>query len=61
MVSTGAVFSLGALIATHVAGAGLGSTLLVALPLVVAFDGYRRFVARAEGAEAASEREKRAA
>lgn len=61
VVSSGAVLSLGALIATHVAGAGLGSTLLVALPLVIAFDGYRRFVARTEVAGADPEEEKHAA
>ena len=61
LVSSGAVFSLGALIATHAAGAGLASTLLVALPLVIACDGYRRFITRTESAEATAEREKRAA
>lgn len=59
LLSSGAVFSLGALLATHASGVGMAGTVLVALPLVIACDGYRRFVSRGEAAEA--EKEKRAA
>jgi hypothetical protein len=60
LLSSGAVFSLGALIATHESGVGMAGTLLVALPLVVACDGYRRYSARSEPS-APAEKEKRAA
>ena len=37
-----ALFSLGALVASHYAFNGIAGTLLVALPLMVAHEGYRR-------------------
>lgn len=56
LLSTGAVFSLGILLAVHYQGIGMAGTLLVVLPLVLACDGYRRFTerrpARAEEAPA---------
>jgi hypothetical protein len=42
-ISTGGIFSLGALLATHYTGIGMAGTLLVILPLVLAFDGLRRY------------------
>ncbi len=45
LLSSGAVFSLGAMLATHQAAMGIGGTLLVVLPLLIACDGYRRFLA----------------
>jgi hypothetical protein len=51
-LSSGAVFSLGALLATHYAGIGMVGTLLVALPLVLACDGLRRYTGRMSAAEA---------
>jgi len=42
-LSAGAIFSLGALLATHYQGIGMVGTLLVALPLMLACDGLRRF------------------
>lgn len=58
LLSTGAAFSLGALLATHYAGIGMVGTLFVALPLVLACDGYRRFAREAKpgGHEEVSER-----
>lgn len=58
LLSTGAAFSLGALLATHYAGIGMVGTLFVVLPLVLACDGYRRFArdAKPSGTEAESER-----
>ena len=41
-LSAGAIFSLGALLATHYQGIGMVGTLLVALPLLMACDGLRR-------------------
>jgi len=49
LLSNGALFSLGALIASQYAASGAGGTLLVVLPLLVAFEGYRQF-ARSRGA-----------
>lgn len=46
VLSSGAVFSLGILLALHYAGVGMIGTFLVLLPLYVAFDGYRRFSER---------------
>jgi hypothetical protein len=46
MVSSGAVFSLGILLGLHYGSTGIAGTLLVVLPLFVAFDGYRRFSER---------------
>ncbi len=42
-VSTGGIFSLGALLATHYSDIGMGGTLLVLLPLARAVDGLRRY------------------
>jgi|GEM_PF-2653255 len=62
-LSSGAVFSLGALLATHYSGIGMAGTLLVALPLVLACDGMRRFTERldAESRPEAGDDERRAA
>ena len=60
LLSTGAAFSLGALLATHYASIGMVGTLFVALPLVLACDGYRRF-ARDRGAAPPAETEDRKA
>ena len=49
LLSTGATFSLGALLATHYATIGMVGTLFVALPLVLACDGYRRFTRDTSG------------
>ena len=46
-LSSGAIFSLGALFATHFQGIGMAGTVLVALPLLLACDGLRRFNERA--------------
>jgi hypothetical protein len=43
VLSTGAAFSLGILLATHYASIGMVGTLFVLLPLILACDGYRRF------------------
>lgn len=61
-LSSGAVFSLGALFATHFQGIGIAGTMLVALPLVLACDGLRRFHggAKREGS-ADDENQRRAA
>jgi hypothetical protein len=47
-LSAGAIFSLGALLATHYQGIGMVGTLLVALPLMLACDGLRRFNRQSE-------------
>ena len=63
-LSAGAIFSLGALLATHYQGIGMVGTLLVALPLLLACDGLRRFNRHHEtkpDAEAAPPRERDAA
>jgi len=56
-LSSGAIFSLGALFATHFQGIGMAGTVLVALPLLLACDGLRRFNQRAARAESAAEKE----
>ena len=61
LLSSGAAFSLGALLATHYAGIGMVGTLFVALPLVLACDGYRRFARDARPSEPEAESERRAA
>jgi hypothetical protein len=53
LLSSGAVLSLGALLAVHYAGIGPSGTLLVALPLVLAADGLRRHTRRRAAEEAA--------
>ena len=63
-LSTGAVFSLGALLATHYQGIGMVGTLLVALPLLMACDGLRRATessTRPAEAPPASDSDRRAA
>jgi hypothetical protein len=45
-LGSGAVLSLGILVALSAGALGPAGALLVALPLFVAFDGYRRFAAR---------------
>jgi len=61
LLSTGAAFSLGALLATHYSGIGMVGTLFVALPLVLACDGYRRFTREAKSEQPADDSERRAA
>lgn len=61
LLSTGAAFSLGTLLATHYAGIGMVGTLLVMLPLVLACDGYRRFTRDAGKAPEEEDRARRAA
>jgi len=61
LLSTGAAFSLGALLATHYAGIGMVGTLFVVLPLVLACDGYRRFTREAKSEVPADDSERRAA
>lgn len=61
LLSSGAAFSLGALLATHYAGIGMVGTLFVVLPLVLACDGYRRFARDAKSGEPEAESERRAA
>jgi hypothetical protein len=46
LLSGGAVFSLGVLVATHYSAIGMAGTLLVALPLVFACDAMRRYSRR---------------
>jgi hypothetical protein len=53
-LSSGAIFSLGALFATHFQGIGMAGTVLVALPLLLACDGLRRFNERAARENAAT-------
>lgn len=60
-LSSGAVFSLGALFATHFQGIGIAGTVLVALPLLLACDGLRRYNQRAANGADAGEDERRAA
>jgi hypothetical protein len=61
VLSTGAVFSLGILLAVHYAGIGMVGTLLVLLPLVLAADGYRRFTQRDESVPGETPKERKAA
>ena len=42
-LSNGALFSLGALLAGTAARQGIAGALLIILPLLIAFDGYRRY------------------
>jgi hypothetical protein len=52
LISSGALFSLGVLVAIHYEMAGAGATLFAALPLVLAYAGYRHYLklrALAEG------------
>jgi hypothetical protein len=44
LLSNGALFSLGALMATHYVAMGPWGVALATLPLLVAFEGYRRMV-----------------
>ena len=61
LLSTGAAFSLGALLATQYAVIGMVGTLFVVLPLVLACDGYRRFTRDRTAPAAESETERKAA
>jgi hypothetical protein len=61
LLSCGAAFSLGVLLATHYASIGMAGTLLVVLPLVLACDGYRRFNQDRKTEAPAPENEKAAA
>ena len=49
LLSSGALFSLGALLAIHYEATGPAGALLVALPLALAFEGYRRVAERRLG------------
>ena len=42
LLSSSALFSLGTLLASHYSAEGLGSTLLLVFPVVLAHQGYRR-------------------
>jgi hypothetical protein len=63
LLSSGAVFSLGTLLGIHYAANGMGLTLLFVLPLVVAFEGYRRHLgpAKASAPEAPAQDDRRSA
>ncbi len=52
LLSTSALFSLGALLAVLHAVAGPLGTVLVSLPLLLAHDSYRRYLERVDGATA---------
>ena len=43
LLSNGALFSLGVLLAARYVLSGMGGTILVALPFCVAYEGYRRY------------------
>ena len=60
LLSNGALFSLGALVAFHHEAHGWGVTLLALLPLLVAYEGYRRYM-HARDREDAADEERRAA
>lgn len=59
-LSAGAVFSLGVLLALHYSAIGPVGTVLVLLPLLIAFDGYRRRITE-HRAGGSGEPERRAA
>ncbi|HTO92093.1 MAG TPA: hypothetical protein VMJ70_13255 [Candidatus Sulfotelmatobacter sp.] len=61
LLASGAGFSLGVLLATHYSSIGMVGTLFVALPLVLACDGYRRLMGDSSVAKTPEERERRAA
>jgi hypothetical protein len=46
LLANGALFSLGALLASHYAASGIGGTLLIGLPLIAVHEGYRRHAQR---------------
>ena len=60
-LSAGAIFSLGALLATHYQSIGMVGTLLVALPLLLACDGLRRFNERVAARESETPPDRRKA
>ena len=60
ILSSGALFSLGVLLATQYSAAGVAGTLLLALPLLLAYAGYRRS-SRRPGEERVEAREAEAA
>ena len=60
LLSNGALFSLGALVAFHHEAHGWGVTLLALLPLLVAYEGYRHYM-HARDREDAADEERRAA
>jgi hypothetical protein len=51
LLANGALFSLGALLASHYSVSGIGGTLLIALPLFAIHEGYRRHMQRRSGRE----------
>ncbi len=61
VLSTGAAFSLGVLLATHYASIGMVGTLFVVLPLILACDGYRRFTQDAKRDNQEDDSKRRAA
>jgi hypothetical protein len=61
LLSNGALFSLGALVAFHHEAHGWGATLLALLPLLVAYEGYRRYVRARDREDAAEDEPRRAA
>jgi len=61
LLASGAGFSLGVLLATHYSSIGMVGTLFVALPLVLACDGYRRLMGDPRVAKTPEERDRRAA
>lgn len=61
LLASGAGFSLGVLLATHYSSIGMVGTLFVALPLILACDGYRRLMGDTRVAKTPEERERRAA
>jgi hypothetical protein len=61
LLSNGALFSLGALVAFHHEAHGWGATLLALLPLLVAYEGYRRYMRARDREDAADDEQRRAA
>ena len=61
LLASGAGFSLGVLLATHYSSIGMVGTLFVALPLILACDGYRRLMGDSRDAKTPDESERRAA
>jgi hypothetical protein len=61
LLASGAVLSLGALLAAHYEAIGMAGTLLVVLPLILACDGLRRFTRRERPAAESEQARDRAA
>lgn len=58
LISSGALFSLGVLVAIHYEMAGPGATLFAALPLVLAYAGYRHHLKLRDLAERGHDRDR---